>query len=334
MNRNEERGSIMENEPLYWIRGTDDYLIENAVAKLRRQLEKESGEEIELSILDADELDPAELRAAMEFSPLFFGRRLLVIKKPFFLGKSRRKNAGEEVQKVLEDYLRADNAGQVVVITTMSHNSTSALVKWLEKRVRIIDCEPLSPQKMATWVEEQFSRRRTAVSRDAVRLLAASGNDMYYLHNLIEKLCLAAGPSGVGAADVQAEMVTRDQIKVFKLTDALGARDLKGALRAHRQLLEQGEAAQLILHMVVRHFNGLGKVKYYQEQGYDSGRIASEAGLKGFQVKRMLSQARLFTWAEMKAIFASLLDTDLRLKSSGQDPAMLMELLIHEVCNK
>lgn len=324
----------MGSEPLYWVRGTDDYLIENAVAKLQHQLEKESGEEFELSLLDADDLEPAQLRVAMEFSPLFYGQRILVIKKPFFMEKNRRKSIGEEVQKVLEDYLRVDNQGQVVVFTTLNHSSTSALAKWLGKKARVIDCESLSPQKMSAWVEEQFSRRGTAVSRDAVRLVAGSGNDMYYLLNLIEKLCLSAGPSGVGVADVQAEMVTRDQIKVFKLTDALGSRDLKGALRAHRQLLEQGEATQLIFHMVVRHFNGLGKVKYYQERGYDSGRIASEAGLKDFQAKRMLSQARLFSWGEIKKLFASMLDVDLRLKSSGQDPAILMELLIHEVCHK
>lgn len=325
----------MATNKMYFIWGEEAFLIDQKIKEVHSKMQEESGEEVELLYLDGDELSPPRLLEELEFSPLFSLQRMVVIKRPSWLGKSGRKSSrNEEMLKVLQDYLQRETPGQALIITAAEHNSTNALVKLLDKQATVIECKPANPQYLANWIKAEFAAREGKINSAGLSLMVKSGQDMYYLYNLIEKLCLQSESKTIGDKDIEEQLSSRDEIKVFKLTDAILDRNLKASFQAYYQLLEQGEHPVFILFMIVRQFNLLGKVKYYQENRTDIKEISRLTGMRDFAVKKMLGQARNFTWDEIQYLFTQFLDADIRLKSTGQNDKTIMEGLIIEICSK
>ncbi|MGE5390804.1 MAG: DNA polymerase III subunit delta [Deltaproteobacteria bacterium] len=325
----------MKNDNVYFLWGEEAYLIEWEIKAIRQRMQEASGEEVELIMLDGDDLSPGGLRGNLEYSSLFAGQRLVVIKRPPWLGKSRRKVAkADEFKQVLGDYLKEVHEGQIVVLTSAEHDGSNGIVKLLDKQATAVQFKTAAPQYISKWAADEFKARGCNAAADAVGMLARSGQDLYYLENLIEKLSLMYSGEKITAADVERELENKEEIKVFKLTDALLNRNLTASFAAYYQLREQGEHPLLFLYMIVRQFISLGKAKYYQEKGYGKAEIASATGMKDFTVQKMMGCARQFSWAELRDLFELFLQLDITMKSSSQDDNMLMESMIVEICGK
>ena len=325
----------MKNENAYFLWGEEAYLIDHEIKAIQQRMQEASGEEIELVLLDGDDLSPGQLRSNLEFSSLFAQQRLVVIKRPPWLGKSRRKAArADEFKKVLEEYLKEVHEGQIVVITAAEHDGSNGIVKMLDKQATAVQFKTASPQYISKWAADQFKACGCNAAPDVVGMLARSSQDLYYLENLIEKLSLMYPHEKISAADVEKELENKEEIKVFKLTDALLNRNISASFAAYYQLLEQGEHPLLFPYMIVRQFISLGKAKYYQEKGYSKMEIASATGMKDFTVQKLTSCARQFSWPELQAMFELFLQLDITMKSSSQDENMLMESMIVQICGQ
>ena len=319
----------------YFIWGEESFLIDQKIKEIHSKMQEESGEEVELLYLDGDELSPPRLLEELEFSPLFSLQRMVVIKRPFWLGKSGRKlSRNEEILKVIQGYFQRETPGQTLVITAAEHNSSNALVKLLDKKAKVIECKPANPKHLADWIKAEFTARGSKINTMGLSLMVKSGQDMYYLYNLIEKLSLVSEDKTISEKDIENQISSKDEIKVFKLTNALLDRNLKASFQAFYQLLEQGEHPVFILFMIVRQFNSLGKVKYYQENRTDIIEISRLTGMRDFAVKKLMSQTRNFSWDEIQYLFKQFLDADIRFKSTSQNDKTIMEGLLIEICSK
>ncbi len=321
----------MESQ-LYLIWGKEAYLIDQEIDRIIRQLE-EGGEEPEILSLDGDELTARELREQLEFSPLFSLHRVAIIKRPYWLGKAKKRgNKSEEYIKAVNDYLNGDGSGQTLIFTTQEMDKTNLLIKRLNKEARIIECNPPDKKFLGKWIMEQFKQRGRSCTSGVVKRLQSSGQDMYYLFNLIEKLSLQVEGRSIEDKDLEQELDVRDEIKIFKLTDALLRRDLKGSMQAFHQLLEQGEHPLLFLNLTVRQLAAMARIKDYGEKGFSNKQIADITGMKDFMVRKFMDSGRHFSWAEIRSFFALCLDLDWKIKNTSQDAQFLLESLIIEIC--
>lgn len=320
---------------LYFIWGEEAFLVDLKIKELHSLMQRESGEEAELVSLDADELTPRQLLEELEFSPLFALQRMVVIRRPFWLGKSQRKSSrNDEILKALQDYIQRAPEGQTLVITAAEHNGANPLVRLLDKAAIVVECRTAAPQYLSGWIKDEFAARGRKIDTPALNMMAKSGQDMYYLGNLIDKICLTYQVGTISVKEIGEQLDRRDEIKVFKLTDALFNRNTTASFRSFYQLLDQGEHPIFMLHMTARQFLSLGKVKHLQGNGADSKEISRLTGMKDFSVRKLLSQAGNFTWDEIEFLFKKFLEADIKFKSSGQDEKIIMEGLIVEICAK
>jgi len=319
---------------VYFLWGDDSYLIDQRIREIIAEVRQENGDEPEVVPVDADEMSALELGQTLEFSPLFALARVVIIKKPGWLGKSSRKlRKIEESLQVLQDYLQHDNHGQVLIITSSEHNSSNPVTKFLDKKAKVINVKALSPRELEDWCKNELSRRNVKAAPAALNRMVNSGQDLYYLENLIEKLSLIGTTTGIGISEMDEQLDSKQEIKVFKLTDALLNRNLKAALAAFYQLQEQGEHHLLLLHMITRQFLTLSKIKFYQEAGFPAGKIAEITAQKDFTIKKMLDKSANFSRIEIRTIFNKLLEVDTSFKSESKDPRILMETLLVDLCS-
>ncbi len=97
-----------------------------------------------------------------------------------------------------------------------------------------------SSRAVPKWIAEQFKLSGVTVEPEACRLLAdLVGEDLYELASEIEKLVTWAAGAGLTAADVETLVAPRADSPPWNLTDAWGARDVEGVLRAAERMLDR-----------------------------------------------------------------------------------------------
>lgn len=319
---------------VYYFWGAEAYLMDQRIKDIVERVREENGEEPELVMVDGDDTSALELGETLQFSALFALSRVVVIKNPAWLGKNTRKaKKAEEIVKVIQDYLAQNQSWQTLVLCSVEYNASNPVSKMLAKQAQIIEVKPLSSKALGDWIKDAFGRRGLQAEAAAINLLANSGQDMYYLENLIEKMALMVNAGIVRVKDLEMELDTRQEIKVFKLTDALLGRNLAASLEAFAQLQEQGQPYLLMLYMISRQLLSLSKVKFYQEAGYSINQIAEVTAQKDFVVRKMMEKSARFSSDDIRTLFKKLLDIDVSFKSESKDQRMLMETLLVDFCN-
>lgn len=318
---------------IYFIWGNEGFLIDEELNKIVNMVHEEEGTLPELVYLDTDYLDPRSLLEALDFSSLFNLARVVLIRRPGWLSRGRkRKDKADEYIRALGIYLENPPPGQVIIIST-EDNPASIVDKGLMQKVEVRAVKTPDPQNLAAWVQKRFEHNQRPVDNKLARLVASSGQDMYYLENFINKLSLMnTGP--VSQEEIEAELGSGEEIKIFKLSDALLRRDLNLAIHCYQQLLSQGGSETFFLYIIVRQFIQMAKVKHYAGQGKTNQEIENLTGMKGFIVRVKKEQSGRFSWEELMVLFAAFLDADRRLKSTGQDNGLVMEELIVRICRK
>lgn len=323
----------MEAKRVYYLWGAESYLIDQEIKGLAARMHEDTGEEPELVLVDADELSPLELGETLQHSALFALSRIVVIKNPAWLGKNARQvKKAEEIARVFKDYLSRNQAGQLLVICSPEHHSTNPLVKMLDKEAQTKNIKPLTPKALGEWLKKESERRDLKLDSATQNLLVNSGQDMYYLINLLEKLSLMK-TGRIDPAEIEAELDRKQEIKVFKLTDALLSRNLAASLEAFYQLQEQGMHYLLMLHMINNQLVVMSKIKFYQEAGYSPEQIAGLSKQKDFVIRKMMEKGRRFSDSDIRVLFKRLLEVDISLKGESKNPQLLMETLIVEFCS-
>ncbi len=89
------------------------------------------------------------------------------------------------------------------------------------------------------------------------------------------------------------------QENIFALTDALGKRDYKIALKLLNEQLQTEFSPEYLLVMIRKQFQQIAQAKIAQDKGKTANDISNEFGLHPFVAKKACAQARQF---ELKAI--------------------------------
>ncbi len=324
----------MTEPAAYYLWGEESYRIDREIEAVVDRMRDTYGEEPELLVVDED-LSPQQLLETLEYSPLFAMQRVVVLKRPAFLDKAGRKAArARDYEKVLDSYFKQAQEGQVLIFTSHEKAGTNPIVKLLEKQARVIACPRWAAQDIRKWAEAEFAARGRQANPQLMNRLAQSGQDQYYLQNLIDKLCLMVPQRTIPVSALEDQIEVRSEIKIFSLIDGITARQSARALNAYHRLRQQGEDPIGILAMINRQMQTLVSVKHYHDKGFSKASIVEVTGQKEYTVRKMTEVSRNFSWDDLERVFSLLLETDLGLKSSSTDSDMLMETLLVDICSK
>lgn len=169
------------------------------------------------------------------------------------------------------------------------------------------------------WMEERFVGKDTNKERMA-------GN-FPFLDSEMNKLALYMGEnSRVTMGDVEECMSAPSQDNVFKLTDALGARNVDAALGTLESLRNQGNPCLMVMGMIISNFRKLLVVRSGRDQRLRDDEIMARAGIKSpWHLNKLTNQAQKLPAEQLKRIIFRLARADLRIKSSGLNEWYILE---------
>ena len=309
--------------PLYLFHGDEPYLIDKAVAQVRRRVQSTAA--VRTFYAGEDSLDA--LLETWGAPSLFAPQSLVVLKSAEHLKAAERDRLAKEAE------LR-DATQPLVVCAHGRLDLTQKFFALCAKKGFVAEFRPPFANRVAEWAQRLARERRVRLSEEAAHLLAdLVGPDLLALAAEIDKLVAFVFPgTDIDADGVAACAGDVHRHSAFDLADALGQRDRQKALGLLRRVLADEREALRVLHALVGHFRRLWQVKELLDSGAPQGQIERAVGLRGFRLQALLGQSRLYTIADLRRFLHSAAALDLRLKSTRTSPSVLFDALILEVC--
>ena len=120
--------------------------------------------------------------------------------------------------------------------------------------------------------------------------------------------------------------------KLYELTDAIGRKDRRNALRLIANLLESGEAPLRVSATLASHFRQVLIARELLDSGQtDSRVIAATAQVNPRWVDNLIRTARAIDSKTLRALCLHTAEIDRRLNSSGIDQKLILESLVHSL---
>jgi DNA polymerase-3 subunit delta len=314
-----------ELKPAYLLAGTDRPKIDRALERLRRRFEPDSVEH--LSAADASGEDVV---AACNALGLFADAGRLIIVDAVEAWKAADA-------KAVASYLKAPAPATTLALVGGELKKDAPIAKAVAGAGEVLLWE-VPKRGLQRWVGEQFQVHSAKVEPEAARVLVELvGEDLYELATEIDKLATWAAGERVGVDDVERLVAARGEATNFALTDAWGARDVAGVLRASESMLERSgdpysKTIPRLLGVLGSHVSRIRECQALEASGVSSKDAAARLKRNPYYVGKLYAQARNFSPEELREVTVRLADLDHALKGGSRlAPELELERALIEV---
>ena len=328
-----------EQKPIVYVfHGDDELAISESIAELKSRLGDPSTVELNLTTLDGRSFSIEQFETAGKSMPFLAERRLTVLNHP--LAYMQIESNRKKMLTFLED-LPEESA---VVLAEYSpllspRDKRQGKTHWLEEwgnamgvKVYIREFSIARGTQLTGWILNRAKQAGGEFDPKAAVLLASlAGEDVRLADQEITKLLTYVNfERPVVEADVMELTTVLPEGDIFEFVDALGNRDRKKAVRVfHRLLADQDQLR--IFNMVVRQFRLLLLSREILDQYGGETEITKRLKIHPYVSRKIVSQTRHFSQAQLDRIYHRLLDIDSALKTGKMTVDLSVDLLIADI---
>jgi len=318
--------------PSYLIYGEDNFRAKQKIKQIKEKYVSASLGDTNLKIIEGKEVSFDQIVREIWAIPFLAKSRLLIIKNLLKEGK-------KDTQEKTAEFLKKIPSSTVVFFQEDGlPDKRTVLYKRLNQPGKAQEYKLLEEEQLKRWIKKEVEGRGGEIESDAVALLAEYvGPDLWRMTNEINKLIayrLSQKPEIINIEDVKLLVSPEIKSDIFKLIDAIGAKNFRAAISEYEKLLKAGENELYILSMIVYQFRNLLIVKDLIERSprIDRWQIAKKTGLHPFVVQKTLYQIKNFTLDKLKEIYGALLDFDVAIKTGKMEGKTALVLAIAKFC--
>ena len=325
LNYNAELRRLKETGPerLYLLWGPEDYLREQYLSQLKKICLPEGEDSFSYKRLDGPDLDPDELRFAVDAVP-FLTERSFVELRDVDINKLKEPEKFSALLADIPDYCTV----AFVQNARYEPDGRLKLIKSLRQTARELKFTQQSQGMLIDWLSRRFAAAGKGISLEAAqRLIFVSGDLMSGLIPEIEKLAAYAQGERVTVEDVDAVAHHLPEAVIFDMTDLIAQKKNNAAMSVLAELLaDKNNEAIPMLAMLGLQMRKLYAARLAVEQNLGSKYVMEACGLKhDFIASRLIGSARGFTLPQLKRAVEICAETDYRIKSSSQDDRELLK---------
>jgi DNA polymerase-3 subunit delta len=302
-----------KSSPVSLLWGEDEFLLREAALELLGDLQPV---EVDGGLWQGGET------ADLATPSLFGERRALLV--------SDAKALPDEGVRELARYLEAPDPGAPLVLVAVVGDrakAPAALVK-LVKGVGTVTEVKIQRKELPGWLLKRATAKGLDLAPDgAAALVDTLGEDPGALERALEQLATAFSGERVTREIVARQFRGLGEQHVWDLCDRAFSRDLPGAMRSLRTLLEAGEAGLMLLGAITSRLRDLIRVASLPERLAPAD-AARQAGLRfDWQVRRYRQQAERFSAQDLAGLHERIAWADRALKSGATDDVVLPMLV-------
>lgn len=336
--------------------GPDSYSRQQALQRLRAELDRDGMLGANTTVLDAKGLTLPALTLVCDAAPFLSEYRLVHVQgllaraeaEPAGAGRRGRRGnparGGDEGEGwlALVDYVERMPPTTVLVLEDGELRGGNPLLAALEPKARVEGFPRLSARQLEGWIARRAREVGVLFDKPALtRLAEATPSDLtedrqwhglWWLATEIEKLTLFAGGGRITEEDVERLVPAVLQTRVYALADAVVRREPEAALTALERLLMAGQPAPVLLTAIANRLRQLLLLRELTAAGVPEPEMRERTGLRSrpqFDILRR--QAQTLTPARLEAAYLRVLDADRALKGGRMDDVTVLETLVAEL---
>lgn len=317
-----------EMDRLYVFHGEETFLLHHYFDKVKALLVEELTESFNFHKFNSETFEGRTFADSVENMPMMAEHTLVHVDDVdlFKLPEEDRSKIAE----ILSDI--PDWCTVVFTFETVAWKPDKRLTKlWnsIDGNATVVEFAKQSQQDLISWVTRHFAARRKRISNDLCSyLIEITGGTMTALAGEIGKIAAFSGSEQITKYDIDAVTEPVLDAAVFQMTDLIVAGKCDQALQKLQTLLKMQEEPLYILGAVGSHFRRLAAARTLLDNGRNANDLMDLYKLRDFAARRNMEAARKFSPAFYRKAAELVLETDLRIKTSFDDPDRLLELLI------
>ena len=327
---------LKRKEPLgqvYFLVGEDRYQLWLAEQKI---IEEAFSPEEERDVIRFAQNPTADELAVALASPGFFSTQTLgIIEDSQWFGSDKKSEERKAEESKIGDILNELPEESRVIIKAVKADKRGSLYKKIVKTGILLEGELLKGQGLKSYVQDCAKELNLQFRPDGFQWLMGQwdlleGVSVGLIRQELEKMWLYHQGNPLSKEEVESLLSELPEISAFKLLDAWGSGGVEKSLIFLGDLLKNGEAPLKLLGLFTWHVRNLWQVKVLENESKD--RIASQVGIRPFQVDRLLRTARSMTKDQAEGLMLGLAEADLALKSGVGVEMVLEKLLLAPNC--
>jgi DNA polymerase-3 subunit delta len=305
------------------ILGEDSYLAEQALDRvLDGAIGSNRAEALE--VLRGDEVTWARVTDAARTPSLFVAERAVVVR-----GAEGVKGSEDEILR----YLEAPAEGALLVLVAGKADKRRRLWGRLDKTKAVVSAAPLKGQALRGYVAEEIRRRKLPLPGEALaELIEHLGSDLRRLVGELDKLeAFAQGRPRLTLDDVTEVLGRGLGRPVYRLGDAVMAREAALALELVQEMLDDGSDAPYLLGVLYRAVNQIRATRALKRARVHGAEIAQRLGFPPFKSDQMLAAAEAWSEDDLRSAVMALARADRGLKR-GADARVTLTATLVRIC--
>ena len=309
----------MELESAILVVSEESYLLKDYEEKIRDSLIPPESRDLNYLAFYGWEAGSAEVIEFLQTLPFLADRRLLVLREVHTF----------KDHKPLMDYLADPNPSSCLLMTSSELKRKDSKFRAISSFAKAMELKKPSGRAMLKWVQDRFSDSDKFIDSGLAEILVqVAGTDMTLLATEIEKVVISSGETREITQEDLAVSVPGGVQVVFSLLDAIGEGDRFKAMSALKNLLDNDNPPEYLIHMMAWHYRQLLRGMELVNSGLQPVQAAEKMGKKyGFKEKfaRQLGRAAEKDPARTIRTLASY---DLELKRGGLPREILLDRLV------
>ncbi|KJS87230.1 MAG: hypothetical protein JM58_05040 [Peptococcaceae bacterium BICA1-8] len=322
--------------PVYLFYGTEKLLMDSYLGKLKAKLLPPELEAFNFDKVDGEKVSIHQIVDLANTMPVMAEKRIVVVDSAvYFTATKNTENKFDEGP--LLQYLANTNTACCLIFRIIGKaDKRKKIYRAVEEKGQTVEFAGLTGENLGRWVEDFLQDKGKKMEPSAFNYMALlAGEGLETMTNELEKLSLYCQDSTVITLPMVQEIVTKNsEINVFNLIDSIAEKKGRKALELLQTSLAMGEAPMKLLGLLVRQYRLILAAKDMISQGFSEKQIREKLSIQPFVLNKVLSQGRNFSVEQLVKALEKLLETEVLIKSSGGDPAELMENLVIGLCYK
>lgn len=306
---------------LYLFAGQEDFLIEQALRQASDHWLKDDASGLNHDRFDGETHSANEIIEALQTVPFLSSTRLIQI------DNAHEFSAAD--QKAIAPYLAKLSSDTKVIFVWGKawerDDAKKALVTTVEEHGQVIVFWPLFPEAAQRWVLQRAKTYKKSISPDgAAWLVEHAGESLRLLDQELQKASLFIGERpDIGLDDLQESFGYQKASSPFEWLNALRGKRGSEALGVLKQLLEEGEAAPMLLALLARQIRDWMSAKAAKP----GAMVGLRYGVRRGDENRFIQDVARWSEKELTDALAECLSADQAIKTGKDTPEMAMTLL-------
>lgn len=312
----------------YVFHGEEIFLLHHYLGQIKKLLIDELTESFNFHRLTNETFDVDSYADSVENLPMMAESTMVQVDDVdlFKLTEAER----EKIQQVLEDI--PEYCTVIFTYETATWKPDKRQKKFWDaicKNVIIVEFPKQEQRDLVAWITRHFMAKQKKISTDlCVYLIDITGGTMTALGTEIQKVCAYSGTDVIKKTDIDAVVEPVMDAVVFQMTDLISQGRYGGAMEKLAQLLKMQEEPLLILGAIGGHFRRLSTARTLLDNGKSYSDLMKLCGIGDYPARKAMETARRFSAEYLAAASRLILETDLHLKTSYDEPQRLLEMLL------